>query len=92
MTERNMRIEDLNCENDAPDTSSNIYEYQQEYANTEEARLPRWEESDPKIFGTIQGLLSEKDKIEKDTQKIKQNPKLLPRDKMRMLKSARNLS
>lgn len=36
--------------------------------------------------------MSEKERIQQDTIKIKLNDNLLPRDKLRMLKSARNLS
>lgn len=92
MTERNMRIEDLNYDTYETNTSCNIYDTQPEHANTVDGRLPRWEESDPKLYGAIKTLISEKEKVEKDTLKIKQNDKLLPRDKLRMLKSARNLS
>jgi hypothetical protein len=92
MTERNMRIEDLNLETNETNTSQNIYDSNPHHFQTVDDRLPRWEESDPKIYGAIKGLISEKMKIEEDTMKIKQNDKLLPRDKLRMLKSARNLS
>ena len=92
MTERNMRIEDLNYETNETNTSYNIYDTHPDHAHTVDDRLPRWDESDPKLYGAIKTLISEKEKVEKDTLNIKKNDKLLPRDKLRMLKSARNLS
>jgi hypothetical protein len=51
-----MRIEDLHIEQQM-DTSKNIYN---NHAQTIDGRLPRWEESDPKIYSTIKDLISEK--------------------------------
>lgn len=87
MTERNMRIEDLNYNTNG--TSPSLHD---NHAKTIDARLPRWEESGSRIQSAIDGLISEQEKVKKDTLKIKQNDKLMPRDKIRMLKSARNLS
>ena len=93
LTERNMKIEDLNWDSSEINTWDNIrYNTQSSKQNTVDQRLPRWEESDPKIYGTIKNLISEKVKIEEDTIKIKKNSEILPKDKLKMLKSARNLS
>ena len=86
LTERNMRIEDLEY-----DTNDADY-WRKSGFNTLDERESKWDRNNSKIFGTIQGLMSEKEKLNLDTEKIKLNKNILPRDKLRMLKSARNLS
>ena len=87
LTEGNMRIEDLEYETNGANTLRNSNPY-----NTVDVRDSKWDQNDSKLLGTIQGLMSEKEKLQIDTEKIKQNKDILPRNKLRMLKSARNLS
>ncbi|CAI2380543.1 unnamed protein product [Moneuplotes crassus] len=89
MTERHMKIEDLNCDSKE---RNNFYQTDAIKNYPSEGRIPRWEENESKINQTIKNLISEKTKIEEDTMKIKKNPEILPQDKLKMLKSARNLS
>ena len=53
-------------------------------------RTGRWDDFDPSK--DLQDLLDEKEKVHNDAEKIKKNEKLMPRDKIRLLKSTRNLS
>lgn len=88
MTERHMKIEDLNCD---PKERNNFYQTDAVKNCPSEGRVTRWED-ESKISQTIKNLVNEKTKIEEDTMKIKKNPEILPQDKLKMLKSARNLS
>lgn len=78
MTERQMKIEDLGFNTSVSKMAQTTN------------RAPRWEDYDPSK--NLQELLDEKEKIQNDAIKIKNNTKLLPRDKLRLLKSTRNLS
>ena len=62
------------------------------HSQTLDQRRSRWDDNNDKLYGTIKGLIDEKVKIEEDTAKIKKNSELSPRYKLKMLKSARNLS
>ena len=76
-TERQMKIEDLGNHSSSRMTKLSN-------------RVPRWEDFDPNK--NLKELLDEKEKVQNDALKIKNNNKLLPRDKLRLLKSTRNLS
>ena len=47
-------------------------------------RLPRWEESDPHIYGTIKTLINEKNKTAKEKKKIEEKDGIELVDKMKV--------